>query len=241
MNGGGPLDAWRKNDTPDRQGVTENLYVQGHLYFWDELRRRNPGLFIDSCASGGRRNDIETMRRAVPLLRSDFTGMPHFEGAAEGNQGHTYGLSFWLPFQGTGTEFSDKYSFRSFYLPSLNIQITAPQQAHAECTQIAPYILFGDYYPLTPYNRQLDQWIAWQFNRPKEGDGAVQAFRRPKSAVPDMKLMLRGLDSTARYSVKNLDTSDIVEISGKELMEEGLLITLHNQPDSALIVYRQLK
>ena len=50
---------------PDRQGITENLYVQGHLAFWDEFRRRNPYLRIDSCASGGRRNDLETIRRAV--------------------------------------------------------------------------------------------------------------------------------------------------------------------------------
>jgi hypothetical protein len=33
MNGGGPRPAWRKNDAPDRQGITENLYVQGHLAF----------------------------------------------------------------------------------------------------------------------------------------------------------------------------------------------------------------
>jgi alpha-galactosidase len=220
--------------------------MQGHLAFWDELKHRNPGLHIDSCASGGRRNDLETMRRAVPLLRSDFQ-FPEMTGVVEGNQGHTYGLSFWLPFQGQGVYSYDAYSFRSFYMASFGMgrltpeNTAAQQQAYAECRQIAPLMLFGDYYPLTPYSLQLDQWIAWQFNRPKEGDGVVQAFRRPKSAVSDMKFMLQGLDSTARYSVKNLDTSDIVEITGKELMKEGLLITLHKQPDSALIVYRKLK
>ena len=73
MNGGHHGTAWRDHDPEDRQGITENLYVQGHLAFWDELRRRNPNLHIDSCASGGRRNDLETMRRAVPLLRSDWS------------------------------------------------------------------------------------------------------------------------------------------------------------------------
>ena len=38
MNGGGPLPAWRKRDEPDRQGATENHYVQGHLAFWDGLK-----------------------------------------------------------------------------------------------------------------------------------------------------------------------------------------------------------
>jgi alpha-galactosidase len=92
-----PLDLWRKNDAPDRQGLTENRHVTGYLAYWDELRRRHPHMLIDSCASGGRRNDLETMRRAVPLLRSDYIMEP------VGNQGHTYGLSLWPPFRGTGT------------------------------------------------------------------------------------------------------------------------------------------
>ena len=91
-----PLAYWRGNDTADRQGMTENKYVTGYLAYWDELLRRHPGMLIDSCASGGRRNDLETMRRAVPLLRSDYLFEP------VGQQGHTYGLSFWLPFYGTG-------------------------------------------------------------------------------------------------------------------------------------------
>jgi alpha-galactosidase len=120
MNGAGPLPAWRKNDSVDRQGITENLYIQGHLKLWDELRRRNPGLRIDSCASGGRRNDLESMRRAVPLTRSDFQ-FPTMENVVEGNQCHTYGLSFWIPFQGTGAYLYDPYSFRSFYLSSFGM------------------------------------------------------------------------------------------------------------------------
>ncbi len=110
MNGGGPLPAWRTHDAENRQGITENLYVQGHLKLWDELRRRHPHLRIDSCASGGRRNDLETMRRAVPLLRSDFQ-FPGMAGVVEGNQAHTYGLSSWLPFQGTGVYTYESYSF----------------------------------------------------------------------------------------------------------------------------------
>ncbi|MDQ2732696.1 MAG: NPCBM/NEW2 domain-containing protein, partial [Armatimonadota bacterium] len=31
-----PLSYWRQNDAPDRQGITENLHVQGYLAYWDE-------------------------------------------------------------------------------------------------------------------------------------------------------------------------------------------------------------
>jgi alpha-galactosidase len=86
-----PLAFWKKNDADDRQGITENHHVSGYLAYWDELRQRHPNMLIDSCASGGRRNDLETLRRAVPLLRSDYIMEP------VGNQGHTYGFSFWVP------------------------------------------------------------------------------------------------------------------------------------------------
>jgi alpha-galactosidase len=101
-----------------------------------------------------------------------------------GNQGQTYGLSSWLPFQGTGAYFYDTYSARSFYMSGFGMgglapeNIAAQQKAYTECRKIAPAMLYGDYYPLTPYNRQTDQWIAWQFNQPDQGDGMIQAFRR---------------------------------------------------------------
>jgi alpha-galactosidase len=87
-----PLPFWKGHDAPDRVGITEIRHVTGYLAFWDELQRRHPDLLIDSCASGGRRNDLESLRRAVPLWRSDYVYEPI------GTQGMTYGLSAWLPY-----------------------------------------------------------------------------------------------------------------------------------------------
>lgn len=241
MNGGGPLPAWRKNDARDRQGITENLYVQGHLAFWDELRHRNPHLCIDSCASGGRRNDLETMRRAVPLLRSDFVE-PDMKGVVEGNQGHTYGLSFWLPFQGAGTRFDDLYGLRSVYLPCFGLRgtslenIEVKKKAYDECRKIAPFLLLGDYYPLTPYSLQLDQWIAWQFDRSELGAGVVQAFRRKDSAATAMLLKLHGLEPAATYTVTNFDGGTDTR-TGTELMSTGLMVGIPTAPGSSVITY----
>lgn len=242
MNGGGPLPTWRKNDAPDRQGITENLYVQGHLVLWDELRRRHPGLRIDSCAWGGRRNDLETMRRAVPLLRSDFQ-FPDMKGVVEGNQGHTYGLSSWLPFQGTGCYLYDPYSFRIFYLTSFGMgglsegTLAAQRQAYSECKRIAP-MMFGDYYPLTPYSREAERWIAWQFNRPDQNDGAVQAFRRSGCAETALTLRLHGLKPSARYEITNFDVAGKIVMTGSKLMREGLSVEIKDKPGAAVVVYR---
>ena len=252
MNGCGPLTSWRKNDAADRQGITENFYVQGHLAYWDELKHRNPRLHIDSCASGGRRNDLETMRRAVPVMRSDFV-LPSAPEIVEGNQGHTYGLSSWLPWHGSENWFTDSYSSRSFYLPGFVMtefsdylepstkikkeNLEAIKKSYRECAEVAPLML-GDYYPLTPYHRDLDQWLAWQFNRPEKGDGLVQAFRRKNCAGDKITLKLQGLDAKTTYELKNFD-GGISTKTGGVLMAEGLTISLSEAPAAAVLTYKK--
>ncbi|MCC6822676.1 MAG: NPCBM/NEW2 domain-containing protein, partial [Verrucomicrobia subdivision 3 bacterium] len=68
-----PLPYWRANDAPDRQGITEIRHIEGYLAWWDELRRRHPGLMIDSYASGGRRNDLESLLLGVGLAPCGYT------------------------------------------------------------------------------------------------------------------------------------------------------------------------
>ncbi len=245
MNGIGPIPGWHTNDIPYRQGITENFYIQGHLAFWDELKRRNPQLDIDACASGGRRNDLETMKRAVPLLRSDFQ-WGWMENVVRGNQGQTYGLSSWLPFQGTGVYFYDTYSMRSFYMAGFGMgnltpeNTAAQQQAYAECSKVAPAMLFGDYYPLTPYSVDTDQWIAWQFNRPEEGTGIIQAFRRDSCEEVVKIFPLRGLNPDAQYRIINFDTEGSVILTGKELTEKGIKIEINETPGAAIVTYAQM-
>ena len=60
--------------------------------------------------------------------------------------------------------------------------------------------MLGDYYPLTPYSLAEDRWIAWQFDCPEKGEGAIQAFRRPESVYESIRVKLRGLDPTRRMS-----------------------------------------
>jgi len=250
LNGDGYATAWRRADAQDRQGITENLHVQGHLTFWDELRRRNPNLRIDSCASGGRRNDLETMRRSVPLLRSDWSVM-NFKDAPlqrEGNQSQTYGLSSWLPWQGAGVHFTDSYSVRSYYLTGFGMiipggwkktaeSIAAVRKGYAECRRIAPLML-GDYFPLTPHSLDTTSWIAWQFQRADLGESVVQAFRRPDAASDTLTVKLHGLVPQQRYEIENLDGGKEVR-TGAELMR-GYDITLSERPAAAVLVLKAI-
>jgi len=238
-----PLNFWRANDTEERQGITEIRYVEGHLAYWDELLRRHPHLLIDSCASGGRRNDLETMRRSVPLWRTDW------RLDALGTQCHTYGISMWIPLSGTGTGVFASYDFRSNMVPFTNCiwdmrvknaDYDLMRRLTEEFRQVADYYL-GDYYPLSAYSLGNDVWMAWQFDCPEIGEGMVQAFRRAKSVYESARFNLRGLEPDARYTVKDIDTCDAKEMTGSELMGKGLVISISNQPGAVIITYKKVE
>jgi len=233
---------WRVNDTEDRQGITEIKYVTGLLAFWDELRARHPDLLIDTCASGGRRNDLETLRRALPLLRSDYRFEPI------GTQNHAYGIALWMPYHGTGgPEILDAYNFRTHMSPchgyafdyaddTLDYELL--RKMGRELREVQPFY-FGDYYPLTPYNLENNIWLAWQYHRPEQDDGIVQVFRRADSSEQSKTLRLLGLDAAAEYHFTDADTNAQSIHTGRELMETGLTLRLETQPSSALLKYKK--
>lgn len=238
-----PLSFWRDNDAPNRQGITENHYVTGYLSYWDELKKRYPNMMIDSCASGGHRNDLETMRRAIPLLRSDYIFEPI------GQQNHTYGLSFWLPWFGTGTWAENAYDFRSCMCPGQigcwdmrrkDLNYDFLRRMTREWREVAPNY-FGDYYPLTPFNAGDNVWMAWQFDRPENGEGTVQIFRRPNSKDDSAHLKLKGLLPESHYILKNLDQTSSFELTGKELMSEGLSVHITEAPSAQVITYKMAR
>ena len=245
-----PLADWRRNDAPDRQGMTENLHVQGHLAFWDELRRRHPEIWIDCSASGGRRNDLETMRRSLPLRRSDYEGRaPDGRGGdtTVPMQAQTYALAAWLPFYGVFGVVDGPYHTRSCYSPSFGTWVPKAlemdeakrvevKRAFEEVARVGPFML-GDYYPLTPYSLTNNAWIAWQFDRPDLRGGVVQAFRRASCARDSIQVKLRGVKPKARYELVDFDAAGVTERSGRDLLENGITITIKEQPGSAILIY----
>jgi alpha-galactosidase len=101
--------------------------------------------------------------------------------------------------------------------------------------------MLGDYYPLTEYSLQPDQWIAWQFDRPEQCDGVLQAFRRDRCAEAARTFRLRGLDPAAQYELTNFDVAGTTRVSGKELTDKGLSVEIKDHPGAAVIVYRRAK
>ena len=237
-----PLAHWRAADAPDRQGMTEIRHVEGLYAFWDELLNRHPGLIIDNCASGGRRIDLETTSRSVPLWRTDYD---YFE--PNGYQCQTHGLHFYLPCSGTGSNNPNSYESRSamnsgfvlgWDVHSPHFPAEIARKTAAEYKRIRPFF-YGDYYPLTSYSTELDVWMAFQFHREDLKQGIVLAFRRPNSPYISARLNLQGLDPEARYEVKFEDSGDEKTVTGSALCD-GIEVSINEAPGSQLITYGQI-
>ncbi len=247
-----PLLFWRSNDAPDRQGITEIRHVTAHLAFWDALRKQKPNLLIDVCSSGGRRNDLESLRRAVPLWRTDYTGFLPRPGETRytrmnANQCITHGISFWIPYYGTGQISVEHYRFCSCLCPSLMFDVD-PRREDIDVElwrkladihkKVAGYFL-GDYYPLTGYSHSPSAWMAWQFDLPEKGEGMIQAFRREKNPRENTCFKLRALRHDALYVVTDLKTGRSRRFSGRTLTEKGLPVLLPDRASAAIFFYKR--
>lgn len=237
-----PLEHWRGNEAEDRQGMNENLHVQGYLRFWDDLLARNPGLWIDSCASGGRRNDLETLRRSVPLHYSDY-----------GYGDHPVKLAFhrtlyeWIPYfkectlswdttgAGRFDSQADSYSYHCGMAPMLFATVDIRRDDydyHLASRMIriwrraSDLILYGDYYPHTPFHRSASRWVAWQFDCPETGRGLLQGIRFPTSPSEALTVHPEAVHPGSTYSFENSETAETREVSGEELIRNGFTFAL---------------
>ena len=247
-----PLPFWRAADAPDRQGMAEIRHIEGLYEFWDELLRRHPGLLIDNCASGGRRIDLETIRRSIPLWRSDFVNYPDKHNPV-GCQVETLGLAHWVPCSacGTSTLPGDTYNFRSsmctgvtfsihegeFFLPKPGDTYDWHRKMIADLRRAIPYFL-GDYYPLKEGSASPEDWAAYQFHREDLNAGMIMLLRRDRSPFAAAEFCLRGLDD-ATYQLENADTGETSEFLGRDAKTTGLRFTIDRKRDSRLLFYRR--
>ncbi|MHB0935016.1 MAG: glycoside hydrolase family 36 protein [Armatimonadota bacterium] len=247
-----PLPFWQGADAPDRVGMTEIRHIEGLYAFWDELRRRHPGLTIDNCASGGRRIDLETTARSYPLWRSDFTdvtGLEFGRGLHIGAQCETAGLSRWVPLHAAAVWGFTPYEFRSAMSSGVILYSDiredafpheAARQAIAELKRLRPYFL-GNFYPLLSLTAKADDWCAYQFHRPDLQAGFAVYLRRHESPYLVMQAMMKALDPAARYAVRlcpTFESAPEVEMTGAALA--ALPVRISECPGSLLIEYRQV-
>jgi len=245
-----------------RAGITENLAVQAHYRLWDEIiaNRRAHGRcpYVDSCASGGGRIDIESMRRGFPLMRSDCD-----RASVSRRLSQTTALCRWLPFHGSFVKETkdvmdtsagkgpDKYVFRASLLPICNLYESFSQNRDfdfamlrdnlAEWRSLAPYTL-KDYHLLTPWRSEGDDanWTVIVWDDPDAGTAILLGFRQAKCTEPEYKARFDFMDLKSAYEIVDADTGAKSVVSGVEL-RYGLKLRLEQPRSSVLLRLRRMK
>ncbi len=247
-----PLAYWRRHDAEDRRGITEIKHIMGLYRLWDALSERFPHLLIDNCASGGKRIDIETLKRSVPLWRSDRMCQANYPETVTQTHNMTFGM--WMPYSGTSTgrEF-DPYRIRSAYAAGMTLNYTyteytpfgedeseneALRRFCEEYLRVRPYFS-EDIYPLTEPSEATDIWSAVQFDRPSQNDGIVQVFRREDSPYEKAAYFLGNIEQHALYHFTDADTDKTRTFTGKELAKNGFPVEIPTRRTAMLFFYKK--
>ena len=246
-----PIYFWHDNDGENRRGITENKYIQAYLAYWDYLLINVPNLWIDSCASGGRRNDMETMRRSVPLHPTDYGyGYHHI------NQAFRHTLFSWFPYTRSWTgswdvnnEYyahddyyqTDNVSFDNFKLingmgamtaigvisdfNTLNGDFSYAYTIINIWKKFSRILLHGDFYPLTENHRDNTKWTVFQFDQPEQGNGAFQVLRNNQAKDESLTVSPFGICPECDYLFTNEETGESYTRPGREIIENGITFT----------------
>ena len=221
----------------------ENLHVQGYLAYWDALIDRNPGLWIDSCASGGRRNDLETMRRAVPL---HYTDVGYGEHPIKQKQFRE--LFEWIPYfrshnmswdreyvektLGRAWVENDEFSFQCAMAPAVTYmtwwdaddgQYERTIAAEKIWRRAAEMMLRGDYEPLTECRKNPGDWYAMRFDC---GDEGFVQFIRNRAAEEERFTVPFRAEAGRMYEFENSSDGTMFTRTGEALMRDGLAVSL---------------
>lgn len=234
-----------ENDTCDR----ELRYINGLYQVWDGVQERYPDLILDTCATGGKRFDIEAIRRSINPCRSDYVCLSNAD--ADVVQVHN-NLSFYIPYVGCFVRtINDVYHFRSCYCSCFgsaynsfdynelsDTDLKWLNKMQKEYKSLQEYFC-EDFYSLGATGYDKSSWVVWQYDRPDQQDGILMAFRREKSACRTSVFDLKNIDINSEYSFTDIDDTVETKITGKQLKECGFTITLDAPRSSKIIKYKR--
>jgi alpha-galactosidase len=253
-----PAECWSNADEAEgagRKGVTENKAVVAHYRLWDMIigfcGKNGKDTFVDSCASGGGRNDIESMRRGLPLLRSDSD-----RTTTSLRLSMTTSFNKWIPFCGCASVEQenqldpdgkrDKYIFRASYNAIFHLSAQWTQNPDTdfdmirfgfnEWKSVRDYML-KDFYVLTPWRPESDRtgWTSYVYHDPETDCGVLFAFRMEDCEIPSYEAKLTMLDAGYVYELTDADRGALGRFKGESLIN-GFRLE-HNKPRSASLIY----
>ena len=246
-----PLPYWTENDEEGREGICEIKHIMGLYRLWDELKAEFPALYIDNCASGGRRIDLETVRRAVPLWRSDIVCRPITKTNPTDvwNQNQILSLSEYLPYHSSCAWNPRANDMRScateglacaFDVLNPTFDFETADVATREIQSLQKY-WSGDFYALEKPTLNENVFVAYQLAMDDCGYAAI--FRRTDCEEHCYSLRLQNIDVCSTYAVTVTDENynqKMQNVRGAILFK-GFDVYLPLPRTSMIITYQKIK
>ncbi len=239
-----PRPIW---ESVDPTGKAMMRHVHGLYQTLDTLLSRHPHVFWECCASGGRRIDLGTLRRAHTAFLSDhaedaaicramLTGASHFLPATVNSSG--------LALE-PGEDAMDIYqgACRLAGLPvffgPINRWSDKEIQTGRDLVELHKsyrHLLVQDFYPLTARPRDERDPDAVQFCA-HDGTEAVLMAYSYEAPVEGLRLRPEGLLADMLYRVRRILPADGARKTrtGADLMESGIPVSL--EPESAIFIH----
>ena len=236
-----PLEMWLNahEKEPERLGMMEIRYVEGLYEVLDAIRENHPQLLIEWDAGGGRRIDLESVRRSHTQWTSDIIG------DVEKTRPHLTGANLFLPGNcltskliGSDSrydyycQFGGALGFGFDFRGATSAKISEAIELVSRYKELRGYLV-QDYYPLFD---PLDPrgWDGWQFHDAKKDEGFFLVFRPASSPYLEAMIKLHGLDPTKPYVLKPDCKTNLPESASGKMLGEGSPVRI--APRQALLV-----
>ena len=237
----------------DRQPNLWYDYTKGLYELLERFQAKRPGIMVQACASGGGHMDFGFLRYADEFWPSDRTDpwervfiqwgssqfypasamASHVTSARSKHMKHKCPLKYRFDVSMTG-----RLGFELHPNTMTKEEVEFSKKAVADYKRIRPVVQRGDLYRLvSPYEKPL---AALMYASEDRKAAALFALGLGIKGKRTETLKLRGLDLSAKYAVKEINCGKTLHaklpegtVSGKELMEKGIAVTLAGECDSA--------
>lgn len=240
-------------------------HYKGYYEVLSRVRAKHPEVLLESCSSGGLRIDLGLLRETHTTFLSDPDWPEHdlqvFWGASTmlaPNVCLHWGYCDWLgdhpkqkfnprdpslqPHQLDyytrismlgGFGFSQKLPELPEWVAERFVHHTGIYKEH-----VSRFVRTADVYRLTEQPKREgrgDRWAAFQYSIPESDEHLFYVFKLP-GGEESRTFRLKRLDANAVYRLRSLGGGETRELSGSELMREGLEFLGFREQESDLIL-----
>lgn len=231
----------------------DNLYKM-----FNTLRKRYPDVVFENCASGGMRTDLGIMENFTHTWVSDHQIAPRsvqitngmtmvlpperVDRLASGMNSHKYGtLDLIIRHTLFGRPSTNDYNILGTQFNPNQIEFVRHCYDIFK-TVIRPFAPSGKIYHHTPeaYATQTKGTIILERSSETKDAGVIGIFRLCGDNSDFTVVYPRGIRIDAEYEVTFDNSSSTIKLSGYEMINNGLRISIPNNLSSELIIYKQI-